>query len=241
MTTTGVILYVSRNSYNGHRYIGITKNSLKHRSSRHLSNARNGHKGRFYNAIRKYGEDSFAFDVMAVLPSFEIAQEAERDAIAWISPEYNLTSGGDGALGYRHNPEAIRKMSELKKGKPGVWTGRNRSKEQIDKMRERLLLNPIKYWLGKKRSKDTIDKIRKSKEGRPSRITQSSEMARMSNISKASEDNKKSIICVNDGIVYDSLKSSADHYGLSKSNISKVCCGKRNSCGGMVFVYEVAK
>lgn len=30
----------------------------------------------------------------------------------------NFTDGGDGASGYRHTPEALQKMSDLKKGKP---------------------------------------------------------------------------------------------------------------------------
>lgn len=49
--------------------------------------------------------------------------------------------------------------------------------------------------------------------------------------------NKKSIICIETGIMYNSIKEASDKYKLDKSSIVKCLKGKRNLCGGFHWKY----
>lgn len=122
------------------RYIGITKVGLKKRLNYHITDKNKTHKTNWIKSIKKVG----------VLPIIEIIEEnlttkeAIEKEVQYIkllkslgAKLTNTTNGGEGTSGY--------KMSE----------------EQIQKNRERQLLNPIRYWKNKKRSQETKDKISK--------------------------------------------------------------------------------
>jgi group I intron endonuclease len=128
---------------NGKSYIGITKHSIEHRIKIHIRASRSGRKLAIYNAIRKYGEDSFKVQVLAMdnpdnLPMLEISA-IKRYGTFGVGG-YNLTAGGEGTLGrsftvseetkqkisisrigkrpdYQHSDETKRKISERNKGK----------------------------------------------------------------------------------------------------------------------------
>lgn len=103
-------------------YVGMTEKGLPVRKAQHLWHAKNGSKGHFYNAIRKYGADSFVWHVVEEWPDYFSALAAERKSIRILRPAYNLTEGGGGVKGLRHSSESKAKMSAAKKGKPSVWT-----------------------------------------------------------------------------------------------------------------------
>ena len=48
----------------------------------------------------------------------------------------------------------------------------------------------------------------------------------------------KIIICVDDGIEHESIKSAARHYGLYRENIRKVLSGKYKTTGNLKFIYK---
>jgi len=48
---------------------------------------------------------------------------------------------------------------------------------------------------------------------------------------------KKEVICVNTNVTYGSVMDAARQLKLSFQNISKVCKGKRNHTGGLVFKF----
>lgn len=140
-------------------YVGVTSTGLGARKRKHLAAVMRGVKGRFYNAIRKHGEESFTFCETASFLTMADALDAERDLVSMVSPAYNLTCGGEGALGYRHTKASLLTMRQAKLGKPGPWRGKKRPPETIEKFRAAKLANPQRYWLGKKRSPETIAKI----------------------------------------------------------------------------------
>jgi group I intron endonuclease len=137
---------------NGKSYIGITKHSIEHRIKIHIRTSRNGKKLAIYNAIRKYGEDSFEVQVLAMahpddLPRLEISAIREHGTFGING--YNLTAGGEGTLGrsFTVSAETKAKISKAAKGK----IGKPISEETKQKLRD--------ANLGKKASEDTKKKM----------------------------------------------------------------------------------
>lgn len=122
---TGCI-YCVTNKVNGKQYIGKTEEYyINTRWCKHKASARNGDKNYFHNAIRKYGEENFAFEVILKdIPSEELSKK-EIDMIRkynTLMPNgYNMTFGGEGTSG----------MTPWNKGIP-------RSEETIQKIKDRI-------------------------------------------------------------------------------------------------------
>ena len=57
-------IYVVTNLANGKRYVGQTSRKFHHRKREHLNSAKIGSNTAFCKAIRKYGEESFSWDVV---------------------------------------------------------------------------------------------------------------------------------------------------------------------------------
>lgn len=136
--TYAPIVYKATNIVTGASYIGVTTRGLAERRSQHKSAALK-HKRpgiAFHNAIRKYGFDAFRFEVMKEFVKYEDALAYEIEMIAKLCPRYNSTVGGQGALGYRHTPENIAKMSASKKGQPGYWKGKKLLPHVVENLRK---------------------------------------------------------------------------------------------------------
>lgn len=116
-----MIIYKATNKVNGKVYIGQTVNSLEVRKRQHL----NSHKynsfkcTHFSNAIKKYGPDSFCWDVLAEVDDRE---ELDRLEVYFISlynstdhsKGYNLLSGGSN--GYYHSSVTKKRIGDAQKG-----------------------------------------------------------------------------------------------------------------------------
>jgi len=93
-------------SPSGKSYIGLTNMGSADRWRKHILRAFNEKRNHpLYNAIRKYGEDSFVVEVIDFALDKPMAQQLERYYIAAHDPEklYNLSPGGeaDGETGGR--------------------------------------------------------------------------------------------------------------------------------------------
>lgn len=96
-----MIIYKATNKANGKIYIGQTIRSLEYRKSQHFRDAKNNKRRTvyFHNAIYKYGEENFEFEI---IDTAEIQEELDQKEIYWIkfyksNKEefgYNLDSGG---------------------------------------------------------------------------------------------------------------------------------------------------
>ena len=74
-----MIIYKVTNKINGKVYIGQTTRTLEKRKWQHLNLARRGHNNHFYNAIRKYGEDNFTWEVLCDgIDNKELLNQLER-------------------------------------------------------------------------------------------------------------------------------------------------------------------
>lgn len=124
-------VYMHLNRINGKRYIGIT-------SSDPLARWANGHgyykNKHFYDAILRYGWDSFEHIILYTGLSKEEACEKETELIAkYVTQDkrygYNITSGGEH---FKHSEESKKLMSAHRTGK----NCRKKSVETIQKMKE---------------------------------------------------------------------------------------------------------
>lgn len=116
------IVYCFTNKMNGFRYIGKTIDEYSR--MRHHRRYAGVRKTPFYNAVNKYGWESFEYsilfeisgdnkiDIDRIIKDKEVELIQEYDS---INKGYNLTKGGDGCAGVIPSPETRRKMSEVRK------------------------------------------------------------------------------------------------------------------------------
>ena len=143
------IIYVARNSITGKAYVGQTKYKLSDRKRAHKYNSASGGRGRFYNAIRKYGFDVFGW---AVLEECEI-EDLDRRETYWImildtvKDGYNLSLGGQGRRGHSEETKEKLRFAGVRRGMPPlaleraikVNSGKHHSEETRSKQRSAAL------------------------------------------------------------------------------------------------------
>lgn len=127
-----MLIYEAYNKENGRVYIGLTTSDLKTRKSSHLRSAKSGSNAYFHKGIRKYGEGSFEWSVIATAKTLEELYELEKKVIAmhedWQT--YNLSAGGEhSAYGMRHSDETKKVCREYAKKR---WNGRRANDKYPD-------------------------------------------------------------------------------------------------------------
>lgn len=216
-------------------YIGQAHNqTLKHR----WQNG-NGYKpkegkrpSKFYNAINKYGWDSFGHEIILTIECDTI-----EDLVFWLDEwekyyiekydsfhnGYNSTTGGNG--GKILSDEVRKKIGESqkgekhhsygKKGKPNAWCGKTHTEETKKK------LSNIRK--GKKASVETKKKMSDARKGEKHHYygkKRDEETVRV-----VAEKHKKKVICLNTLEVFDSVKEAQERYNIS-NGVSKCCRGQ---------------
>lgn len=182
---------------NGKVYIGQT---CKIPSSR-WSNG-NGYKGNpyFWNAIQKYGWDSFKHEILYDGLTKEEADFKEIEMIAYYDSTnreygYNISIGGSsGTSGFKFSDESRKKMSDSHKGI-------GRSKDCIENWRK------THEWYT--HSEETRQKISDALKGRT--------------VPLELRPNMKQVICIETGIIYISIAEASRQTGIDASSIALVC------------------
>ncbi len=112
------IVYVITCLVNGKKYVGITVQGLDLRLRGHFSKAKSIRDNRkFYNAIRKHGEDNFRIEHLDSASSYDELREKEKQYIKELdtyNTGYNSTLGGDGTLGAITSEETREKHRQHK-------------------------------------------------------------------------------------------------------------------------------
>lgn len=137
-------------SPNGKIYVGITSWPVEHRWENGGGYPRCTV---FYRAIKKYGWENFQHNIIATGLGEGTAKNMEKDLIAFNKAKgisYNITDGGDGALG-RPCSELRREMTR------NIWKGKKIPKDIVEKSASKRR--------GITLSKEHIDKIRIGKIG----------------------------------------------------------------------------
>lgn len=114
-------IYMVTNQNNGKIYIGKTSKSIKRRWTNHCFRDKRSKKNHFYNAINKYGRESFSIRQIDCTENEQEANELEKLYIGIFQSHipkygYNATLGGDG--GCKLTEETRLKISLSKTGVP---------------------------------------------------------------------------------------------------------------------------
>lgn len=122
-------VYVIRNTVNGKEYVGKT-HQLRRRVQSHISSSE-CKESILYKAIRKYGIENFDLEILELIPlDRKVSGDREIHHIrlrGTLAPAgYNMTEGGEGALGRKHSEEHKLRMKAIAAANP----------ERIQKFRE---------------------------------------------------------------------------------------------------------
>ena len=210
----------------GKVYIGITCRNVKKRwgNGRGYTYSHNHH---FERAIAKYGWDKILHEILFTGLSKEDAERKEIELIAKYDSTnqehgYNIREGG--SVGSRLSEETKRKLSAMRKGEKNPMYG-NHSPHPWQKGNNRGIVgdrHPMYGRLGENNprygTKHTEESIRKMREN---------------------SSLKKSVLCVETGVVYESQSEASRLTGIKETNISAVCRKKPHciTAGGYHWEY----
>lgn len=161
-------VYKITNKLNNKVYIGITSKGISARWKDHLWNAEHGCPFKLHNAIRKYGKENFAIELIDYCNSWNELTKKEKYYIAQYKSNedefgYNLTEGGDGTFGRLHSEETKEKIRQKAIGRE-VSEETRRKLSEAGKVRTE---GREKYWssgeVGKRARKPILQY---TKEGR---------------------------------------------------------------------------
>ena len=150
------------------KYVGYTKNTIEDRWCKHLSAARSGWAQVLYRAIRKHGEESFTIEPLMEHEDAEYLRDVMEPQfiteyqthVKMQKGGYNLTDGGEGALGWIPSEETKRKISEAKTGEVRTPETRQRISEA-----KKGVVSGMK---GKAHTEESRQRMSFAKKGKPS-------------------------------------------------------------------------
>jgi group I intron endonuclease len=144
-------IYKATNKINGKSYIGFDSDWPSRKYKHKQLSLKN--KQSLYFAIRKYGWENFIWEViyqstdgkhcLSVMEPYFI-----KEYNCYING-YNMTIGGDGAIGYKHSEDMKKYLSEKRKGKGIPHTTETKYKMSLSK-KGKLYSEEKKSKLGKK-------------------------------------------------------------------------------------------
>jgi hypothetical protein len=137
-----------------------------------------------------------------------------------------MVDGGEGVTGWRHSPKTKKKMSQSQKNRaprpPHTAEARKKISESLIGTKRRV---------GKRHSEETK---RRLSEMSASKVDAFRQHAHMGPIAMS-----KPVLCVDDGMTFESASAAARHYGIARSALIELCRGAphRKTVGGLRFKY----
>lgn len=249
----GTYIVYKHTSADGKVYIGITKQNPSKRWKNGLGYEDNG---RFYNAIKKYGWNSFKHEILYDSLTAEEAALIEKRLIQEYKSYdrrygYNLTFGGE------ENCPTSETKSKISESVKNVWAseeyktatsekmiGVKRSnasreamsvaqKKRFERIEERQRISERQR--GKTRSEEAKRKTRESLKkyySSPENLQKAREAQK-----KSIEAIKKRVKCIDTGEVFESVRDAALAKNICHQNISAVCKGRRKKAAGSRWEY----
>ena len=205
-------LYITTNKINGKYYKG-------EHATDNLFDGYLGSGKAFKRAFRKYGRNAFERKIVLFLPDLESLVAAEKLFITEediSSPDcYNLREGGSRQPG----KPGIKRAPFTKTHRDNISLG------QVEHYRRRLAAGEVTYKVTNKIRKTPIKNIQDS-------IKHTGELNPMFGVTGSKNPTSKPVYCVELNRVFESAMLAAKELGIAFQNISKVCQGKRHTCGG---------
>jgi len=210
-------IYITINLINSKKYIGQRKFNKDWKyylgSGTHIK-----------RAISKYGRNNFFRKIVAIASSIDELNKLEINLIkkhnAVKNPNYyNHIEGGGSYSENKYSKETIVKMKKPK------------TKEH--NLKVSLALK------GRKFSEEHCKNISESKMG----TIISEEFKKKHSIRMSGKNNPRAlkVICINDNIIFETIKEGGLFYKIAKSNISACCKGKHKSAGKHPITKEPLK
>lgn len=193
---------------NNKKYIGITKQIPKYR----WRNKNFHYNKNMVDAIYEFGWNNIEHKILYEHLTKEEAEQKEIELIAQYKSNqrefgYNLYSGG--TKGFKRNQETLNKLSSSLKGRKSPCG-----------------------MLGKKHSMETKLKMSETRKGKKRKITSILKTAEANSIKVNQYDLNGNYIRS-----WNSISNAARELKIKDSDISRVCKGKRNKCGGYIWKY----
>lgn len=205
-----MIIYTFTNKINGKQYVGQTIRELEERFKEHKRKP-----SILNSALKKYGDNNFD---LKVVDSAKTIEELNQKEVEWIQKlgcvepfGYNLCYGGGNTMGYNHKSEAKQKMSATKKMKGSAKGEKN-------------------HFYGKVHTLETKEKMKEAWRTKREMTEEMKEKLRLVHP-------KQSVINLTTGEIFESIKQASEKYDIEATHISRVCRGKRKSCGGYKWAY----
>ncbi len=212
-----MLIYKWTNKSNGKSYIGQTTKTLSKRIKTHINTANIGSSLPLHCAIRKYGINSFIIEKIAEAKTIEGLNALEEHYIKLtncLAPNgYNLNSGG---RNFAKHPDTILKMSVSAKRRILKDNGAQFAAVQL-KGRE-TLKGTTPWNKGKKASPEAI---------------RNQSAAHLGQVAW----NRRAIICLETGEIFESGAKAAKCLNLSTSKVSLVLNGKIKHTKGYTFTF----
>lgn len=230
-------VYKHTNTANGKVYIGITS---KKPQARWEDGRGYRHNVYFNNAIEKYGWDVFAHEVLYSGLTEDEALDAERKLIfeydsANREHGYNIESGGRkrGAT----SKETIEKLRRRMLGEKNHNYGKHLSEETRRKLSECNAGENHPKW-GTHHSEETKKKIGDTNRGEKHYLYGKHHPDSTKEKMRAAAPSRKSVLCVETGVVYPSAREASRQTGVNVAGICLAIKGERlKTSGGCHWQY----
>jgi hypothetical protein len=195
----------------------------------------------WHNYVSKHG---ILVDVIATGLTKDQAAKFEIELISFYGKRVsggqlvNLSDGGENSLfGIPRTKEHNQKIGQSQNGK--IVSAETRAKQRAAKKgvkRSPEHCAKIKAGLtGLKRSKETIERLRISNSRKRKPQTAAHIEARRN--AGAFHGARKKVLCINNGVIYESGKDAAIALNISDKKIGTVCNGNRHHTHGYKFTY----
>jgi group I intron endonuclease len=233
-------IYKITNLKNNKVYIGQTCQHLpRERFNRHIREARNGTEGVLYNAIRKYGESNFNFELLICCSNLKNCNDLEIEFISLYNATnrkygYNVLSGGKQT---ELTNEIKFKISE--KIKLQFSNGR---KPWNSGFGGKKLYNLPSPWNTGKKGQYKLNhgkNVSKALSGIPKSKEHRKKLAEAKKKYHQENDHiqAKQVKCLTTGEIFKSVAEAAKYFNCKNAHISRVCRGERNHYKQLKFEY----
>lgn len=232
-------------------YIGITNQIPERRWRKDGSGYRQN--TRFYNAIKKYGWDSFQHEILFKNLSKEDACKKEIELISEYNSYlndfgYNQSLGGEHANHSNstknklsesvselwENDDYRKHMSDVHKGKGrSGWRHTEEAKQKMSEHQKNISKDKVKKRV------DNLIEYNRSEEGRINNSNRTKKLWEDEEFRKRNTKHlygncyrRKSVLCVETGEVFDTVEKASLSVGVTRDAIGRVCRGLGKTSGG---------